>query len=51
MMTARKAALWLLCLLGAAAAGCTWTETHREYPRSAFPESQPHAHHAPGPQF
>jgi len=49
MITARNAALWLLCLLVAAAAGCTWTETHREYPRSAFSDSQPHAHHPPAP--
>lgn len=47
MVTAKKAALWLLCLLGAAAAGCAWNETRREYPRSAFRDAPAgaHAHH------
>jgi len=51
MITARKAALWLLCLLGAAAAGCTWTETHRDYPRSAFRDAPSHVHHGHAPNY
>lgn len=47
MNTARNAVLWLfVCLLGVAAAGCTWTETHRDYPRSAFRDSGHSGHHA-----
>ncbi len=46
---ARKAPLVLACLALAAVVatgltGCTWTETHREYPASLYQQADGHGH-------